>query len=61
MPSEVDKKGIKDSESIEKSKKGKKVLTKGDSGDIINKLTRERGKRQRKVLKNFFEKIEKRY
>ena len=43
MPSEVDKKGIKDSESIEKSKKGKKVLTKGDSGDIINKLTRERG------------------
>ena len=42
MPRGVEKMYINDSESIEKSKKGKKVLTKGDSGDIINKLTRER-------------------
>ena len=35
----------------------KKQLTKGRSGDIINKLPRKRGA----VTKNFFEKNEKRY
>ncbi len=38
----------------------KKVLTKGWSDDIINKLTRERGGEQRS-LKKLFEKNQKRY